>query len=61
VALDDATLSYDGWHAFEDARGQRWTNGRAALPAGGRLIVIDLAGLGHYWTEDAHKMVALAR
>jgi Tol biopolymer transport system component len=49
IALGDESLPDAGWHDLED--GQRWTRGVAPLPPGTRLVMIDLAGPGHYWRE----------
>jgi len=51
IALDGQSGFQDGWHEGEP--GQRWTQGEAPLPANTRLVVIDLAGRGHYWREGA--------
>jgi hypothetical protein len=53
VPLDQDGLFLDGWHVLEtdsakDAR-WRWTTGRAVMPAGCRLVVIDLNPWGIYW------------
>jgi hypothetical protein len=56
----DAPLERDavfaqGWHAMErDAQGRswRWSQGRAPLPAGTRLVVIELCNRGPlYWLQ----------
>ena len=63
VALEDATLSAPGWHGPErkDGRFQRrWTRGEVSLPAGARLALIDLAGLGHYWRVPAEALARVA-
>jgi hypothetical protein len=58
VALtDDAALS--AWHALEsdaDGRRWRWSQDRVPLPPRTRLIVLDLAFPGLYWTKlgDQH-------
>jgi hypothetical protein len=54
VALDDEDVLRSGWHeveGFPDGFRQRWTTGRTSLPAGLRLLVVDLAGRGYYWRE----------
>jgi hypothetical protein len=56
---EDIALNYEasfaqGWHALEgDAHHWRWCHSRVPLPAGVRLIVIDLEGPGFYWTTQA--------
>jgi hypothetical protein len=57
VALGGDRLDGSGWHELEP--GRWWTRGRTALPAGARLVVIDLAGMGRYWQEPAENVVAL--
>jgi hypothetical protein len=57
VPLDDETLLANDWNEMEP--GQRWTRGSVTLPAKTRLIVIDLAGLGHYWQERRENVVIL--
>jgi uncharacterized membrane protein len=47
IALNDAAPIGEGWRDLEP--GRRWTQGEALLPANSRLVVIDLAGDGHYW------------
>jgi hypothetical protein len=62
VPLDDQTILGRGWNALErhpDVRDQRWTRGDTPIPANARLIVIDLAGPGHYWQEPKDNVVAL--
>jgi hypothetical protein len=49
MSLDDARLSDAGWHDRE--LDHRWTRGDTPLPPGTRLVVIDLAGPGHYWRD----------
>jgi hypothetical protein len=41
----------EGWHEREPTH--RWTRGDARLPPDTRLVVIDLAGPGHYWDAGA--------
>jgi len=61
MALDDATLGDAGWHEAErrdDHIDRRWTRGAAPLPAGARLVIVDLAGDGYYWREPRPCVVA---
>jgi hypothetical protein len=45
---------------YADNFRQRWTDGAAKLAAGCRLIVIDTAGRGYYWSEHyENNVVAL--
>ena len=57
VALDDEARFRVGWHEMET--GQRWTRGSAPLPAKTRLVLIDLAGDGYYWSGPKDNVVAL--
>jgi hypothetical protein len=63
IALDQDEAFTSGWHDVEqyaDNFRQRWTDGAAKLPAGCRLIVIDIAGRGYYWSEHyENNVVAL--
>jgi Hint domain len=55
VSLDDETFFATGWHRLEqDASGGqwRWSHGRAPLPAGTRLVVVDINGEGYYWSNS---------
>jgi hypothetical protein len=60
VALDDEAVFAQGWCKLEsDDNGQqwRWTSGRAMLPAGSRLIVVDISG-GLYWLDPPVELIA---
>jgi hypothetical protein len=64
VALDQDDAFTNGWHDVEqdpNNLSQRWTHGVTPLPAGCRLIVIDIAGRGYYWSEHDGDNVALFR
>jgi hypothetical protein len=59
--LDDATRFPEGWHGLEmfaDGSRQRWSSGCTRLPAGTRLVVIDIAGRSYCWREP-EQAVAL--
>jgi hypothetical protein len=61
VALEDEALAAFGWHGPEGEAGRfqrRWTHRKAALPAGARLVVVDLAGQGYYWREPINDVVS---
>lgn len=61
VALDADALTGLGWHEPEcdDGRFQRrWTRRAAQLPAGARLVLVDLAGLGYYWRKVRFGRIA---
>jgi len=45
--LSDERLS-EGWSWYETAGRQRWTTGRASLPAGLRIALLDICGRGLY-------------
>jgi hypothetical protein len=54
LALADAATFAEGWHPLEsNGKGThwRWSCERVPLPAGSRLILIDLAGRGSYWNR----------
>jgi autotransporter passenger strand-loop-strand repeat protein len=58
VALPHDEAGASGWREAEYDGGaftHRWTTGSTPLPAGARLVIVDLAGFGHYWrgAEDA--------
>ena len=62
IVLEDEALAAFGWHRPEREAGRfqrRWTRGEVLLPAGTRLVLIDLAGRGHYWREPSP--VAISR
>ena len=54
--LSDERLT-DGWSFNEPEYGQRWTTGRARLPAGLRVALLDVCGLGRYLRRA--RLVAL--
>jgi hypothetical protein len=63
VALDGDALGAEGWRAPEIANGKflhRWTAGVTPMPAGARLIILDLAGDGLYWRDPRDNVVALS-
>ena len=63
VALEDATLSACDWYGPETDAGKfarRWTRGEALLPAGARLVLINLAGHGYYWREPVETAARAA-
>ncbi|MBB4196769.1 hypothetical protein CCR94_20820 [Rhodoblastus sphagnicola] len=62
VALERDDALGAGWREAEcddGAFARRWTDGRARLPASGRLFMIDLGGEGRYWREPTDNVVAL--
>ena len=53
LLLDDETFA-SGWHEaeFDERRfGHRWTTGHTPLTPGARIVVVDLADVGHYWRK----------
>jgi len=62
VALDDEAAFSTGWHELErftDGGHQRWTHARTPLPAGTRLIVIDVESPSRrYWAKPATEALA---
>jgi hypothetical protein len=53
VELENEAAFSSGWHAVEQhpTHAQRWTDGAATLPAGARLIVVQIAGRSYYWAK----------
>ena len=63
VPLENASIFGRGWHELEeqaDGRRWRWSHGSMLLPAGTRLIVIDLYWRGYHWSRPARQKVACA-
>jgi hypothetical protein len=62
VALDDEARFRSGWNRLErsaNGRQQRWSRDRMPLPAGTRLIVIDMhPQRSVYWREAAVAAVS---
>jgi hypothetical protein len=62
VAIDGRTQPLEslraGWHPLESEgdRQWRWTDGRAALPAGTRTISVQVCGASSYWIEDESQL-----
>ncbi|MBV9859867.1 MAG: Hint domain-containing protein [Alphaproteobacteria bacterium] len=56
IPLDEEALDA-GWHRPEryPSHVHRWTAGHTPLPAGTRLVLIDLAGHGLYWKEASAR------
>jgi len=54
-------LSSQQWSHLESYSGhiQRWTTGRITLPAGSRIVMLDLASDGQYWLERRDNVIAL--
>ena len=63
IALERDDACGEGWRAAEFAAGKfthRWTVGATPLPAGARLIILDIAGEGLYWRDPRDNVVALS-
>ena len=64
VALDDEAQFSSGWNGlecYENGRQHRWSRDRMPLPAGARLVVIDMHHQNPvYWRESAVAAVAEA-
>ncbi len=70
LQIDGETVSIDcdeacglGWHPaeFEGGRfARRWTRGAAALPAGARVVIVDLVGAGQYWRDPENDAAELS-
>ena len=58
---DEACLS--GWREAEyegETFTHRWTTGVTPLPNGARVVILDLAGVGYYWSDTRDNIVAAA-
>jgi uncharacterized membrane protein len=63
VALADDEPCGSDWHVAEAANGRfshRWTKGATPLPTGAQIVIVDLAGIGHYWCEPKDRAAALS-
>ena len=63
VALTDETAFARGWHLLEgnaDGPQWRWSTGRTPLPAGTRLVVIDIGHQGRCYWEEHQKSTGIA-
>jgi len=61
LALDDDETYAIGWREVEVLNGRfshRWTTGATPLPAGARIVIIDIAGDGHYWRVPENNAAA---
>lgn len=62
IALDNDEAFALGWHGIEgnpEGHSWRWSCDRTPLPAGTRLVVIDIAGPSHYWAKSTSTVVTL--
>jgi Hint domain len=62
IALHNDEAFAVGWHGIEgnpEGHSWRWSCDRTPLPAGTRLVVIDIAGPSHYWAKSTSTVVAL--
>jgi type VI protein secretion system component Hcp len=62
IALDDDDALRAGWHSLErfpNGHVQRWSHERTPLPAGIRLVVVDIAGRSYCWEKPESSVVAL--
>ena len=60
LALDDAQIYGQGWHALEDygpAPPHRWSMGRTPMPAAAQIIVMDFTQ-GRHWVRPTGEAVA---
>ena len=63
VALEALESGASGWHGAEydgERFTQRWTTGATPLPAGARIVILDLAGDGYYWRAPQGAVIALS-
>jgi hypothetical protein len=61
LALDDDETCAIGWFEGEVPDGRnshRWTTGATPLPAGARIVIIDISGDGHYWRIPENNAAA---
>ncbi len=61
VPLDDESAFAQGWHDLEvspTGKRQRWTKERSPLPAGTRLVIIDLVARSYCWAKPVPVAVA---
>jgi microcystin-dependent protein len=59
LSNDEACES--GWNEGEYAGASfthRWTTGSTPLPAGARIVIVDLAGVGSYWSSGEDRLAA---
>ena len=62
VALEDEAAFALGWHMLEsnpNGKSWRWSKDRMPLPAGIRLVVIEMCHQGQYWTAPKLTDIAL--
>jgi Ca2+-binding RTX toxin-like protein len=61
MAMDADSACASGWHDAEEDGGRfshRWTTGATPLPGGTRIVIMDLAGQGHYWPASYRRVAA---
>jgi hypothetical protein len=62
VLLERDETCMSGWREAEYAGetfAHRWTTGATPLPAGARVVILDLAGPGYYWRPSPVQPVGL--
>jgi hypothetical protein len=62
LELEDDEQCASGWHEAErvgERFSHRWTAGSTPLPAGARLVILDLAGVGYFWRNLRENKAAL--
>ena len=68
LEIDGETLDLEGdlgpgWHAAERTPAgfsHRWTSGAVALPAGARMVIVDLVGEGRHWRRREESGMPVA-
>jgi autotransporter passenger strand-loop-strand repeat protein len=63
IALHDDAAVGEGWREAETRDGafsHRWTSGPVKLPAGARVVIVDLGGAALYWPETEALLFAQA-
>jgi hypothetical protein len=64
VAMNDDDAFGPGWHHHEpreNSAGARWTTGVTPIASSARLVIIDLAGQGYYWTSEETAEIAISK
>jgi hypothetical protein len=62
IGLDNDETCAPGWYESEFVRGQfshRWTTGATPINPRARIVMLNLAGVGHYWSAQVGNGTAL--
>jgi Hint domain len=63
VSLERDEACMSGWREAEyegETFTHRWTTGVTPLPDGARVVILDLAGVGYYWSDKRDNIVAVS-